>query len=310
MKLLLAIAGRDSGQTTINFLLSLPWRKETGQEELDIDLLTVLTPFEFEDSEPAKSITDWSNLVDELRNRRRNQAEALLSQLEDTIKQSRKNCRISKQILETYSAANAIVETSQKGSCDLILMAARDKGRLNRILLGSVSSAVLNNAPGSVLLVRKPRPKDRAGLNVLIALDQSKFADKAFQSVLERDWPQSTHFKLVSVRKPPIDSCIDQNNPLAVMAILDKEDLALENAKLDLASKAANLRKSTRSDEIEILLLSGDPRDQILQSSENWPADLIVMGSQGRTGLPRLFLGSVSQYVAANATASVEVVKQ
>lgn len=40
------------------------------------------------------------------------------------------------------------------------------------------------------------------------------------------------------------------------------------------------------------------------------PSDLIVIGSHGRTGLQRFFLGSVSDGVVRHAKCSVEVVRR
>ncbi|MFZ1679120.1 MAG: universal stress protein [Saprospiraceae bacterium] len=41
----------------------------------------------------------------------------------------------------------------------------------------------------------------------------------------------------------------------------------------------------------------GFPREEILHTAEKWEADLIVMGTHGRTGLRHLLMGSVAEYV-------------
>src|ERR1019366_9142858 len=53
----------------------------------------------------------------------------------------------------------------------------------------------------------------------------------------------------------------------------------------------------------------GDARDAILNHSETWRADLIMVGSHGRTGLDRFLMGSVSEAVARHARCSVEIVR-
>ena len=53
----------------------------------------------------------------------------------------------------------------------------------------------------------------------------------------------------------------------------------------------------------------GDVRLRIIDSAKEWNADLIVVGSQGRSGLPRLLLGSVAEHVARHAPCSVEIVR-
>jgi nucleotide-binding universal stress UspA family protein len=57
-------------------------------------------------------------------------------------------------------------------------------------------------------------------------------------------------------------------------------------------------------------VIRGLPKEVILQEAERWGADLIVLGSHGYRGLRRLWLGSVSQAVAANARCSVLIVRR
>jgi nucleotide-binding universal stress UspA family protein len=53
----------------------------------------------------------------------------------------------------------------------------------------------------------------------------------------------------------------------------------------------------------------GDPREAIVQAAERERADLLVLGSHGRSGLAKMMLGSVSSYVVTHAPCSVLVVK-
>jgi len=54
-------------------------------------------------------------------------------------------------------------------------------------------------------------------------------------------------------------------------------------------------------------IVAGIVEDEILKATKT--ADLIVMGSHGRTGLSRMMLGSVTQKIAASASCPVLVVK-
>jgi nucleotide-binding universal stress UspA family protein len=57
------------------------------------------------------------------------------------------------------------------------------------------------------------------------------------------------------------------------------------------------------------VLLEGDPAEQIVRHAREAGIDLIVMGTQGRTGMERLLLGSVAEKVLRDASCSVLVVK-
>src|SRR5689334_2155836 len=81
-----------------------------------------------------------------------------------------------------------------------------------------------------------------------------------------------------------------------------------ENEAQDAVSSAEQVLKSAGL-KVTGEVLSGKPKDAILEHAQNWPADLIVVGSHGRRGFRRLLLGSVSEAVAMNAHCSVAVVR-
>jgi len=60
---------------------------------------------------------------------------------------------------------------------------------------------------------------------------------------------------------------------------------------------------------LKFQISEGIPQNEILAEAEEWPANLIVMGSHGHTGLKRYLIGSVARAVAQNANCSVEVVR-
>lgn len=60
----------------------------------------------------------------------------------------------------------------------------------------------------------------------------------------------------------------------------------------------------------DVVVLDGAPVDTITDYAHSSGADLVIIGSHGRTGLSRLFLGSVAEGVIRNASAPVMVVRQ
>jgi nucleotide-binding universal stress UspA family protein len=61
--------------------------------------------------------------------------------------------RVERRVVVGYPA-DEIVRAAEAADADLVVMGARGLGALKRLLLGSVSDAVLQNAPRSVLIVR------------------------------------------------------------------------------------------------------------------------------------------------------------
>lgn len=59
----------------------------------------------------------------------------------------------------------------------------------------------------------------------------------------------------------------------------------------------------------EFLLWEGDPGSSIAAAAEAEHADLVVVGTRGRSGAERMFLGSVSDHVVRHAECPVLVVR-
>jgi nucleotide-binding universal stress UspA family protein len=73
---------------------------------------------------------------------------------------------------------------------------------------------------------------------------------------------------------------------------VDELQRAAKTALDDAFAKARELYPKTES-----VLLCGEPWQQILDVAKERGADLIVMGTHGRRGLSRVFLGSVAEKV-------------
>lgn len=56
------------------------------------------------------------------------------------------------------------------------------------------------------------------------------------------------------------------------------------------------------------LMPQGHPKQEIIKTSKIWEADLLVMGTHGRTGLLNLLMGSVAEYVMKHSEIPVLVV--
>ncbi len=85
-------------------------------------------------------------------------------------------------------------------------------------------------------------------------------------------------------------------------------------ASLEEAAIALRVRENVRgvfgeaASQIPVRVLHGDPAQRIVEHAEYLEADLIVLGGHRRTALGRLFRGSVSSAVVANARQAVLVV--
>jgi nucleotide-binding universal stress UspA family protein len=81
----------------------------------------------------------------------------------------------------------------------------------------------------------------------------------------------------------------------------------LRQAGRDLFERATARLPSTKT--AWQFLKEGSPAEQIVEAAREWGANLIVIGSHGRSGVPRLILGSVAEKVLHLARCPVLIVK-
>jgi nucleotide-binding universal stress UspA family protein len=130
-------------------------------------------------------------------------------------------------------------------------------------------------------------------VNILLAIDNSPHSQVAVDVLLNRVWPQASTFKVFCA--------VERREPVfAVMK--DEEAQSFHNKALEAARQftqdiAARLERKFPDCKVLSEAIFGDSKESILARVEEWPADLVVAGSHGRHGLPRLFLGSVSQTI-------------
>lgn len=84
------------------------------------------------------------------------------------------------------------------------------------------------------------------------------------------------------------------------------EDVGMDDARRELATVVPSDTNVT----CEHKLLRGDAVSQILHAAEDAGADLIVMGTHGRTWLAHLLMGSIAEGVVRRATCPVLTVRQ
>jgi nucleotide-binding universal stress UspA family protein len=82
-----------------------------------------------------------------------------------------------------------------------------------------------------------------------------------------------------------------------------------EEVEAELRAEMNKLQPHEGEIKIERVLKQGDAAKEILHESKEIHADLIVMGSHGRTGLARLLMGSTAENVSRRAHCPVLTVK-
>ena len=114
---------------------------------------------------------------------------------------------------------------------------------------------------------------------------------------------------LVTVMNAPDEASLAGSGHAGPDLTLEEYDDKIGQARDTASSTIIEARGQLALAGAEVRTLEGDPGAAICQLAAELSASAIIVGSRGRGGLKRMFLGSVSDYVVRNAPCSVVVTR-
>jgi nucleotide-binding universal stress UspA family protein len=142
---------------------------------------------------------------------------------------------------------------------------------------------------------------------ILFATDFSKRARGAFRSACTLATDESTRIIILHVGEPAPRVAQETGlGALGVPAYVPGEELIASDLLRDQLRESFVPPRSVRT---EYRVRRGKPAEEIVLEARESGCDLIVMGTQGRTGLDRVLTGSVAEAVLRHAPCSVLTVR-
>jgi nucleotide-binding universal stress UspA family protein len=159
-------------------------------------------------------------------------------------------------------------------------------------------------------------------MRILIGYDGSESADAALDDLRRAGLPREVEALIVSVGEvlmplPPSSigneaiepSLASRRVASAIAQAQSQTARALKEAK-EFAVEAGDRVQSYFPDwQVQAEGLAGWPATELTNRADEWKADLVVVGSQGRSALGRFILGSVSKKVVTDSHHSVRVAR-
>lgn len=291
MKILIAIDATPSCQAVVQAAAARPW--PAGSSFL---LATAIDPFFFARA-PA--------LLDQAKKCAR-------QHLEHTAKVLQQAGWNATTEVILGNPRRAISLFARDWGADVVIVGSRDLNDTKRLFLGSTSQALLRRAPCSVEIVRARDPKKPTssvkGMKLLLATDGSEFSAAAVRSVASRPWPDGTEVKVISA--PGLVLLLKECPYFEHHQVEELNAASMEESHKAVASAVEMLSGSGLKVHTGVPLLHDTPSKILLDEAEKWHADMIVVGSHGRSGFDRFTMGSVSEAVALHAGCSVEVIRE
>lgn len=197
---------------------------------------------------------------------------------------------------EEGEPGEVIADLADSMRADLVVMGRRNTSTMGRLLLGSVTARTIGFSHTDVLIV-----PDGAAVNLrrlILATDGSRFSQQAAQKALTIGKELDSLVEVVSVMDVPNEYLALAPQAALELAASTKGFIA---EVLGMAKAAGVAAKSK--------LLEGNAPEEILKFAEEGGSGTIVIASHGRTGLRRLLMGGVVEWIVAHSTLPVWISK-
>ena len=141
---------------------------------------------------------------------------------------------------------------------------------------------------------------------ILYATDYSKASARALDEAVSLAKQNHAELLVLHVIEPVGQYAVGEDFDGAGL-YMKMEEAAKQDAERSMQKLMRKLRQARVK--AKSLLLRGRAYDQILKAAKNRRANMIVIGTHGRTGLSKLFMGSVAGRVGSGATCPVVTVR-
>ena len=218
------------------------------------------------------------------------------------------------------STAEALMEVADEIGAVGIIVGTHGRTGLGRFFVGSTAEELLAHAPCPVLVVREPAKKEAAWFSAselplgplsashaLVAVDFSDPSRRALEAARDLATKLSIGVDVVYVHEPPTDvrrgllSRIGKNEPPEPT---DDDRAMMKKAKeqLDLLVRDVFGPNATGVDTVVEI---GRPGERILRTAAARNADLVIVGTTGRSGLTHILLGSAAEHLVRHSRVPV-----
>lgn len=225
---------------------------------------------------------------------------------------------ISAELLEGDETAATIEAHAGRVGADLVVMTTHGRGTLGQFWLGSVAYELLGCSPLPLLLVRphggspgwadEPAPR-----RVLLALDGSEPAEHIIEPAVALGQLYAADYTLLRViEEVPLGTSEFDAVSLSSLApeVLSHIHAAEEKARREAADYLERVAGGLRDRGLRVetqVTAGADPGGVILEEAARKPFDFVSIETQGRRGLMRRLMGSVSRKVIHGASVPVLV---
>jgi nucleotide-binding universal stress UspA family protein len=176
-----------------------------------------------------------------------------------------------------------IVDEAAGKKADMIIIGRHGRTGLLKLLMGKVAANVIGHAPCKVLVV--PKSAKIEYRKILVATDGSEHSIEAASEAFGVVKRTGSGIIVVSVAHSELELEEAKKNVSEIVEMSQKEGIQVE----------------------ETLTPIGKPHEVIVETAGGRGVDLIVIGTYGKTGVRKVFMGSTTEKVIGSADCAVLV---
>jgi nucleotide-binding universal stress UspA family protein len=200
--------------------------------------------------------------------------------------------------------AKSIAEHAGELDSDLIVMCTHGRGGLRDWIIGSMAQQVIGQGNTPVFLIRPGRERGSSEFKcekILVSLDADPEHEKGL--AISRKLAQVFHASLHLVMVVHTRSTLSGERAVSARTLPGTTSVLL-----DLKEKEAADYLAEHLSQLEVSGLTataevqrGDPAKALLKVSEKIQADVIVLGTHGKTGLEAFWSGSITPKLSSHS---------
>ncbi|PRX55418.1 universal stress protein [Flagellimonas meridianipacifica] len=227
--------------------------------------------------------------------------ETALTKLNETAKMiACEGLETGEPILVEGVPHEAIVRAAVKVSANLILVGCGETQKADTFRLGTTAERIIQKSEKPVFVI-----KEEILLNVhhiLCPVDFSEASKRALQNAITMARKFKSELTILNVCEQAKASWLTSDN---LLQTVNEEKCKEEKEKFETFLEEFNLADVNWTKEAPI----GNPAEEILSTVSKKMIDLLIMGTSGRTGLNRMFMGSVTEKVVREVPCSFLTLK-
>ncbi|MGI9535310.1 MAG: universal stress protein [Thermodesulfobacteriota bacterium] len=221
--------------------------------------------------------------------------ESLEEQISQFKRKIKNKVNIKVVIAKHYEA---ILSEAERLKARVIVLGTQKEKTLKEFFIGSTAERVIRSTNIPVLVVKKAFQKKYN--KVIVAIDFSVYSRKCLEFAMEI-FPNKQIYLVHSYNVPY--KHITRSSHISKKAKKDEYKQFVEKIHIEMLKFLDTIDKNT--DNINIIIKEGPVLACLNNEIKNIKADLFIMGTHGRTGVSRAFLGSVAENMLISSKCDV-----